>query len=299
MPAKTSNQATEEKSTKSSPTKSPTKPRTKKVYPKRDTKIVAPDDKRLMPQSTKRKSKPVELFGQEEVEEKEEKEVVIPKGKGKHLEACENVAREINNRKRSDELLKTVHQLCFHGRINKKTAIKDNLLAFNGLVYEDDKGRDKLEAKIERLTVRAIKEVCAFFGQDPEGGREELVPRLADFLEKPKSSDHTYSAGSVGKKRSRSSSKSGSRSSSKSPKKRSKKDPNAPKRAYTAFLYFSNENRESLQKKYPDEKITDIAKRLGEKWRKMGATDKKKFESKAEKDKERYAKEMKAYSKKK
>jgi len=286
---------------KSSPSKT-RKPRTKKVYPKRDTtKIALPKDfpKRLIPESTKRKVQKVKLFGTEDEEEKEEKEIVIPKGKGKKLEDCDNVAKEINNRLRSDDLLRTVHQVLL-GRVNKKTALKDNLLAFNGVVYEDSKGREKLEQKLERLTVRTLKELCAFFGQDPDGTRDELVPRLADFLEKPKPSDTTYSYASVGsKKRARSASSSRGRSSSPAKKRKTKKDPNAPKKARSSYIFFCNEHRDSLVKKYPNEKITDIAKRLGEKWKKVSSSDKKKFEAKAEKDKERYAKEMKSYNKKK
>jgi len=135
---------------------------------------------------------------------------------------------------------------------------------------------------------------------DPDGEREDVVNRLADFLEKPKDTGETFKIPGESKKRSRSRSRSSSRSRSKSPKrKKTKKDPNAPKRAATAFLVFSNEKRGELMKKYPKEKITDIAKRLGSKWKKLSDKEKSPFQKEADKDKERYEKEKKKYEKSK
>jgi len=217
------------------------------------------------------------------------------------------VVAQINKRKKSDDLLRTVHGLLL-GRVNKKVNVKENLLAFSGVVYDDDKGRSKLEQKVARLNLRVLREALAFFGQNPEGERDELVPRLSDFLEKPKPSEDVFHVGAEKKrKRSRSrsrskspssssSSKSRSRSTSKSPKKkRAKKDPNAPKRSLSAYMFFVKDIRPDLAKKYPSEKVSEIAKRMGVKWNKLASTDKKKFEAKAAKDKERYAKEKKKY----
>ncbi len=87
------------------------------------------------------------------------------------------------------------------------------------MVYEDDdakKGREKLEAKLEKLNVNVLKNILMFFGQDPAGKKEEIVDHLTSFLEKPAPSDQVYES----KKRKRSSSSSRSKSRSKSPAKK-------------------------------------------------------------------------------
>lgn len=95
------------------------------------------------------------------------------------------------------------------------------------------------------------------------------------------------------------------------------KDPNAPKRPKTAFLMFQDDMREkaiqALNKKnnkgkkagdadYVDYKTkpTEVSRYLGEQWRKMKADETKKnglqkYLDQAEKDKQRYQKEMEAY----
>jgi len=191
----------------------------KKTIKKKKVKVPAVP-KRLATDLGERRRTQVERYTEDSAPKKE-KEIVVKKGKGKKLEDCENVVTETNKRTRNDPVLKILYSILF-GRVTKKSPIKDNLLAFSGVVYEEDeaeKGRDKLLAKIEKLTVHEIKDVLIFFGQNPEGLKEELVEKLADFLEKPKASTEDYSHL---KKRKRSSSK--SRSRSKSPAKKEEKD---------------------------------------------------------------------------
>ena len=77
------------------------------------------------------------------------------------------------------------------------------------------------------------------------------------------------------------------------------KDPNAPKRATTGFMVFSNEIRPKVKTEHPDAKVTDLAKIIGEKWRGMTYAQKKPHNDKAQKDKDRYAREIAAYKAKK
>lgn len=72
-----------------------------------------------------------------------------------------------------------------------------------------------------------------------------------------------------------------------------KKDPNAPKRALSAFFFFCNEERGGVKAAHPDWGIGEISKTLGKKWGEV--TDKGKYESMAEKDKVRYAREMEKF----
>ena len=79
-------------------------------------------------------------------------------------------------------------------------------------------------------------------------------------------------------------------------KKKSKKDPNAPKRAQSAYLYFSTTNRDRIKEANPDADFGEINKMLGAEWKRMDSDDKAKYEAMAKQDKARYATEMKSYS---
>lgn len=72
-----------------------------------------------------------------------------------------------------------------------------------------------------------------------------------------------------------------------------KKDPNAPKRALSAFFCFCNDERPKVKAAHPGYSVGDIAKELGRRWE--SCPNKSKYEAMANKDKERYEREMAAY----
>jgi ABC-type transporter MlaC component len=78
--------------------------------------------------------------------------------------------------------------------------------------------------------------------------------------------------------------------------KKKKKDPNAPKRGMTAFMYFSNEMRPKVKAENPDLSFGDMGKKLGEMFRGLTPEEKRKYEKKAEDDKDRYKKEQADYA---
>jgi hypothetical protein len=78
----------------------------------------------------------------------------------------------------------------------------------------------------------------------------------------------------------------------KSPK---KKDPNAPKRALSAFMLFSQEKRSQIKTDNPDATFGQIGKLLGDAWKSASESEKAPFLAKAEKEKEKYAEAMKKY----
>jgi len=47
---------------------------------------------------------------------------------------------------------------------------------------------------------------------------------------------------------------------------KAKKDKNAPKRAMSSYMYFSQDKREEVKAKHPTLKTSDLAKKLGEEW---------------------------------
>ena len=73
------------------------------------------------------------------------------------------------------------------------------------------------------------------------------------------------------------------------------KPPYKPKRAMVAFMFFSIEQRPSVQAKHKDMGIAEISKILGANWRGMSDKAKKPYQDLAVKDKARYEKEMKSY----
>ena len=78
--------------------------------------------------------------------------------------------------------------------------------------------------------------------------------------------------------------------------KRTSKDPNAPKRARNAFMFMSDEYRESLKKERPDLVGAEIIRELGRIWREdFGSEDKEPFEALAAFDKARYEAEVQTY----
>ncbi len=77
------------------------------------------------------------------------------------------------------------------------------------------------------------------------------------------------------------------------------KDPNAPKRANTAYVLFTNEYRPKIMEDNPGIKFIDLGMTLGEKWRELSREERRKFEDLAQEDKVRHAKEMEDYKKKK
>eukprot|EP00252_Welwitschia_mirabilis_P021283 TRINITY_DN5415_c0_g1_i1.p1 TRINITY_DN5415_c0_g1~~TRINITY_DN5415_c0_g1_i1.p1 ORF type:complete len:652 (+),score=167.25 TRINITY_DN5415_c0_g1_i1:276-2231(+) len=78
-------------------------------------------------------------------------------------------------------------------------------------------------------------------------------------------------------------------------KQKKKKDPNAPKRAMSGFMFFSQVERENLRKNNPGMSFTDVGRTLGERWKKMSAEEKAPFEQKAKADQKRYKEAMADY----
>ncbi|KAL8916940.1 MAG: hypothetical protein Q9208_008261 [Pyrenodesmia sp. 3 TL-2023] len=75
-----------------------------------------------------------------------------------------------------------------------------------------------------------------------------------------------------------------------------KKDPNAPKRGLSAYMFFANDNRDSVREENPGITFGQVGKVLGEKWKALNATQRKPYEARAAADKERYESEKASYN---
>ncbi|XP_038640155.1 high mobility group protein 20A isoform X5 [Scyliorhinus canicula] len=78
-------------------------------------------------------------------------------------------------------------------------------------------------------------------------------------------------------------------------RKKATKDSNAPKAPLTGYVRFLNERREQLRAQRPDVPFSEITRMLGNEWSKLPADDKQHYLDEAEKDKERYMKELEQY----
>jgi len=271
----------------------------KKASSKSPKKDVLAVNKRLIPESTKREHKEIERYSDKGESSKMAKPIVIKKGKGKKLDDIEIVAKHISKRTKSDPLLRSLHGVLI-GRVNKTVNVKENLGNFSGVLYDDELNREKLCAKLEKHQLTELREFLSFLGLEKGGKtKEDIVNHLVDYLEKPHGDVAETSDSPKKRKRSASPSKSPTKKASKSPrKKKAKKDPNAPKRAKSAYIFFSMDKREEVVDKHGKESIGDTAKRIASLWKKASGEEKKKYEAKAEKDKKRWEKEKKEYEKK-
>jgi len=61
----------------------------------------------------------------------------------------------------------------------------------------------------------------------------------------------------------------------------------APKKAMSAYFFFSNASRAKIREEFPQLKITEVSKKIGEMWGKLTEEDKAPYEKQAAEDKER------------
>ncbi|KAK7293289.1 hypothetical protein RJT34_16152 [Clitoria ternatea] len=128
---------------------------------------------------------------------------------------------------------------------------------------------------------------------DDSGAEDSDASKSGDEKEKPakkESKKDLPSKPSTSKKKSKDADEDG-----KKKKQKKKKDPNAPKRAMSGFMFFSQMERENLKKSNPGISFTDVGRVLGEKWKKMSVEEKEPYEVKARADKKRYKDEISDY----
>jgi len=80
-------------------------------------------------------------------------------------------------------------------------------------------------------------------------------------------------------------------------KKSKRRDPNKPKRAMSAYLYFCNAKRDTVQAGHPEKKMTDIQKLLGDLWKDTSDAERVPYTKQAEADRRRYDEEITALNK--
>mmetsp|Transcript_31734 Transcript_31734/g.74280 ORF Transcript_31734/g.74280 Transcript_31734/m.74280 type:complete len:655 (-) Transcript_31734:42-2006(-) len=77
--------------------------------------------------------------------------------------------------------------------------------------------------------------------------------------------------------------------------KKKKKDPNAPKGVRPTYNYFVQAKRESVKASHPELDFKETNKFLGQLWKQLTAVEKEVYEEQHNRDKLRYAREMKVY----
>jgi len=76
---------------------------------------------------------------------------------------------------------------------------------------------------------------------------------------------------------------------------KTKKDKNAPKRALSAYMFFSQDWRERIKSENPDAGFGEVGKLLGAKWKELDDDEKKPYVEQAAKDKTRAENEKATY----
>ncbi|KAI9143290.1 high mobility group box domain-containing protein, partial [Paraphysoderma sedebokerense] len=79
-------------------------------------------------------------------------------------------------------------------------------------------------------------------------------------------------------------------------KRRRLKHPLQPKHPCSAFLFYLTAERSRVAAENPRCSVGQVSKLVGQKWRKMSASEKSSWEAKARADKERYAREMEIWN---
>merc|ERR1719456_444880 len=77
------------------------------------------------------------------------------------------------------------------------------------------------------------------------------------------------------------------------------KDKNKPKRAMSAYMFFSNDMRPKVQAELGTTDFGPVAKKISDMWQNLDASQKAKYEAKNEKAKDKYAKQLAKYKKSK
>jgi len=75
-----------------------------------------------------------------------------------------------------------------------------------------------------------------------------------------------------------------------------KKDPNAPKRGLSAYMFFANDQRDSVREENPGVTFGQVGKILGERWKALSTKQREPYEAKAAADKKRYEDEKASYA---
>ncbi|CAK0784638.1 hypothetical protein CVIRNUC_007842 [Coccomyxa viridis] len=116
---------------------------------------------------------------------------VIPEGKGVKLSEIPNVAFHFSKVKGSLELMESIHHLLFKSKGKLSTRKKD-IMAFSGLVYEDDADRSKYSERLGKWKLDDINKFMDLLDAAKVGA-------LLDFLEKPEKVSDTDKAEKVAK----------------------------------------------------------------------------------------------------
>ncbi|GAA5807749.1 hypothetical protein MFLAVUS_001126 [Mucor flavus] len=76
-------------------------------------------------------------------------------------------------------------------------------------------------------------------------------------------------------------------------RKKKKLDSSLPKHPMSGYLHFAKKMRPVMKERYPDARLVEISKQIGAQWRSMSEEELRPWQELANRDKERYAREMK------
>eukprot|EP00770_Monocercomonoides_exilis_P002336 MONOS_2321.1-p1 / transcript=MONOS_2321.1 / gene=MONOS_2321 / organism=Monocercomonoides_exilis_PA203 / gene_product=unspecified product / transcript_product=unspecified product / location=Mono_scaffold00047:107160-109416(-) / protein_length=477 / sequence_SO=supercontig / SO=protein_coding / is_pseudo=false len=237
----------------------------------------------------------------------------------------EKISQNIEN----DENQQTLHDLseALFGQQHSTEAIRTALTDFKGF-KADSKFETDLKTRLKGFKQDKLKNCLKLVNQVSGGPKEEQIERLVKFLSFPidgkvqlpakpakESTQETSSANQsektkkmrLGDEEEEEESEEGGASEEgegeggkKKRRTKKKKDPEAPVHPLSAFFLFGNDIREKVvaeltEKKGEKPKIAEVGSELSRRWKELDEESKKPYNEDAEKRKQKYLEEKKAY----
>ncbi|KAG0225903.1 hypothetical protein BGW41_004463, partial [Actinomortierella wolfii] len=265
-----------------------------------------------------RDRKKVERYHGPATQEKAEKPVVIPNGKGTKLKDIPTVNSNLDKLKASDDIAKGLHRLLFGGKIPNVKSIKNNIQ------------EEAVEEKLGRWLVGGLRELVELFNLETGGDKDAIIARLMTFLKNPKDSGlvpkHIKAAQEAKEKKAKKLALKKAKLAAKEKKLKEKKAkaleakkaaaekkkaaaalakakkaaasgklPKPPKKR-SGFDIYAREHQKEVKDAAPDASRADIIKTLADKWETVSAEAKAEYEEKAKaenaKNEEKHAKAL-------
>ena len=165
----------------------------------------------------------------------------------------------------------------------------------------DDEDFDEAAAAEEEAANRADSDDSEEDMDDDELGSEiddDLDSDLEDIRKKEKKASTSSSkASKVEKKQKKAERDDDDDDDNDAPKKRkkSKKDPNAPKKAQSAYILFASKMRSKVKEENPEAGFGELTKLVSERFKNLSPEERKEWDQRADRDKQRYKTEMASY----
>lgn len=160
--------------------------------------------------------------------------------------------------------------------------------------YQKKAEEDKVRYTTEKAVCEEAKKLA---GATQAANTEKILKDALELFEKKEHEENLMKGGAMKAKEDATLLKEEKKRIREEKKREKEAKAHLPKKACSAYIFFSKDARAKVVEDNPDFSPAEVMKALGAAWKEASAKDKKKFETMAKKDKERYQKEMAAIQK--